>query len=91
MADRKPVSTPWGSAVVVEEVAVAQDADGRSFTSLVQLLEGSEGEQLVRFVYTTGGIARRGPVTVRMQDLETLRNGLRDRQRLARALGWGGR
>jgi hypothetical protein len=81
------VTTPWGSATVVEELTIPQDEGEKSFASIVQLLENGEGEPLVRFAYTTGGVARRGPVTLRAQDLERLRAGLRDHRRLAQALG----
>jgi len=40
-----------------------------------------------RFAYTTGGSARRGPVTLRKRDLERLRAGLAERPGLAEALG----
>jgi hypothetical protein len=70
----------------VEEVSIDQSGGGREFTSLVQLLEGPEGELLVRFAYTTGGAARRGPVTLRAKDVEQLRAKIRERRRLARAL-----
>jgi hypothetical protein len=40
------------------------------------LLETSEGERLVRFAYATGGTVRRGPVTLRVRDLEKLRTAL---------------
>jgi len=70
------VTTPWGRADVVDELRVAQRAGERRFASLVQLLETKEGEQLVRFAYTTGGQARRGPVTLRVRDLERLRTAL---------------
>ena len=66
-------STPWGTATVVDEVVLAQQVEGRRFGSLVQLLETKKGERLVRFAYSTGGIARRGPVTLRARDLERLR------------------
>jgi hypothetical protein len=81
------VTTPWGPATVSEEVELEQDANGRAFASLVQLLESEDGELLVRFAYTTGGTVRRGPVTLREVDLERLRERLRARKRLARALG----
>jgi hypothetical protein len=81
------VTTPWGSATVVEELTIPQDEGERSFASIVQLLENGEGEPLVRFAYTTGSVARRGPVTLRAQDLERLRVGLREHRRLAQALG----
>ncbi len=70
------VTTPWGRADVVDELRVAQRAGERRFASLVQLLETKEGERLVRFAYTTGGQARRGPVTLRVRDLERLRTAL---------------
>jgi len=69
MAD---VSTPWGKARTVEELSIAQRAGERRFASLVQLLETERGERLVRFAYTTGGVARRGPVTLRTRDIERL-------------------
>jgi hypothetical protein len=72
----KPVSTPWGSATIVEEVTLTQRAGERRFASVVQLLETASGEPLVRFAYTTGGTARRGPVTLRERDLERLRAAL---------------
>jgi hypothetical protein len=81
------VTTPWGRASVAEELLIPQAAGGKEFASLVQLLEGPAGERFVRFAYTTGGSARRGPVTLRAEDLEQLRTGLRERRELARALG----
>jgi hypothetical protein len=81
------VTTPWGRATVVEEAVLEQTAGGRVFSSLVQLLEGETGGVLVRFAYSTGGTARRGPVTLRAEDLERLRRELGERRRLAKALG----
>ena len=84
-------STPWGPAELVEELTLAQRAGEKRFSSVVQLLEAPGGERLVRFAYaTTGGTARRGPVTLRRRDLERLRNGLAKRPALAEALGLGG-
>jgi len=80
-------ATPWGQAELVEELTLAQRAGDKRFSSVVQLLEAPGGEQLVRFAYTTGGSARRGPVTLRKRDLERLRAGLADRPGLAEALG----
>jgi len=82
--------TPWGPAEIIEEVKVSQRAAGKAFASLLQLLETSDGETLVRFAYTTDGVARRGPVTLRPRDLEQLRSKLGDGSPLAAALGWGG-
>ncbi len=56
----------------IEEVSIAQRSGDRRFSSLVQLLETERGERLVRFAYTTGGTARRGPVTLRARDVERL-------------------
>ena len=78
--------TPWGAARVVEELRLAQTADGRKFGALVQLLEGAKGEQLVRFAYATGGTARRGPVTLRARDLARLRSALEQHPGLKEAL-----
>jgi len=84
------VATPWGAATVVEELALRQRAGDRRFASLVQLLEAPSGERLVRFAYSTGGSARRGPVTLRARDLEKLREQAAVRPELAAALGLGG-
>jgi hypothetical protein len=80
--------TPWGSAAIVEQVAIAQRSGEKRFTTVVQLLEIDGGERVVRFAYTTGGSARRGPVTLRSRDVERLRALVRDRPELAAALGF---
>ena len=66
------VTTAWGQAEVLEEIALPQEADGKAFSSIVQLLAGAEGERYVRFAYTTGDTARRGPVTLRAEDVARL-------------------
>ena len=83
-------ATPWGRADVVEEVTVAQRAGERRFATIVQLLETERGERVVRFAYSTGGSARRGPVTLRARDVERLLEALREHPALAAALGMGG-
>jgi hypothetical protein len=80
-------ATPWGAAELLEELTLAQRAGDKRFSSVVQLLEAPGGERLVRFAYTTGGTARRGPVTLRARDLERLREALAKRPALAEALG----
>jgi hypothetical protein len=80
------VTTPWGKATVLEQVSVAQRAGEARFSSLVQLLETGGGERLVRFAYSTGGTARRGPVTLREKDVEKLRAALERVPELRRAL-----
>jgi hypothetical protein len=82
--------TPWGTASVVEEVTLRQRVGERSFASVVQLLEGPKGEELVRFAYATDGTARRGPVTLRGRDLESLRAALAKAPRLGEVLRLGG-
>jgi hypothetical protein len=82
--------TAWGRAAIVEEVALQQKAGAKRFASHVQLLEGEKGEVLVRFAYSTDGVARRGPVTLRARDLARLRASLADHPRLAAALGYPG-
>lgn len=79
--------TAWGDATLVEEITIKQGADGRSFATLVQLLEGEGGEQLVRFAYSTGDTARRGPVTLRRADLARMKKALTKAPRLRAALG----
>jgi hypothetical protein len=88
-AKRTTVTTPWGKATLVEELTIRQRAGERRFASLVQLLEAPGGEQLVRFAYSTGGAARRGPVTLRARDLERLREALAGKPALAAALAPG--
>jgi hypothetical protein len=83
MAD---ISTAWGKATLVDEVRLPQRAGDKRFASLVQLLEDRKGEPLLRFAYTTDGVTRRGPVTLRGADLDRLRNALVDHEALAAAL-----
>ena len=78
--------TPWGRAEVIEQLTLPQRAGGKRFATVVELLETGTGERLVRFAYSTGGLARRGPVTVRMRDLERLRAALAEHPQLAEAL-----
>ena len=80
-------ATPWGPARVLEEVVVRQQAGEKRFAVVVQLLETRGGERLVRFAYTTEGVARRGPVTMRARDLEKLRAALERAPVLGEALG----
>lgn len=90
-AKRAPTAaTPWGRATVVEELVLRQRAGDRRFASHVQLLEAPDGEQFVRFAYSTDGPARRGPVTLRARDVAKLGEALGRRPALAAALGWGG-
>ena len=79
-------ATPWGAATVVDELTLPQRAREKRFASVIQLLESARGERLIRFSYSTGGAARRGPVTLRARDLERLRARLEDHPELAEAL-----
>jgi hypothetical protein len=85
-------TTAWGSAAIVEEVTVKQTSnrlgEKKEFETLVQLLEGEDGESLVRFAYSTGGTARRGPVTLRAPDIHRLKKALAKAPRLRAALDW---
>jgi hypothetical protein len=83
-------STPWGPAVLVERLALPQRVGEKRFQSVVELLEDARGEQLVRFAYSTDGVVRRGPVTLRARDVERLRTSLAKTPALAEALGLGG-
>jgi len=83
-------ATPWGPATLVEELSVQQRSGDKRFASVVQLLESPKGERLVRFAYSTGGTARRGPVTLRARDVEKLVDGLARCPQLAETLGYPG-
>jgi hypothetical protein len=80
------VTTPWGKATAVEEISVAQRAGDKRFATRVELLEVAGGDRLVRFSYGVGGSARRGPVTLREQDLVKLRAALERTPELRRKL-----
>lgn len=86
----KRAATPWGDAVIVEEVQLKQKVGEKQFASIVQLLEGDRGEQLVRFSYSTDGVTRRGPVTLRARDVARLRELVGRTEALGPALGWEG-
>ena len=81
------VATPWGAANVVERLTVPQRAGERRFASFVELLETGDGERLVRFAYSTDGVGRRGPVTLRARDVERLHKELGQTPALAALLG----
>ena len=89
-SSRAKVATPWGPALLFEELTLPQRAGEKRFSSVVQLLETDRGERLVRFAYSTGGAVRRGPVTLRTRDLERLRAALEEHPALAEALGLEG-
>ena len=80
------VTTPWGPATVVEELSLPQRAGDKRFASIVQVLEDERGGRLVRFAYSTGGTARRGPVTLRARDLERLASSLAEHPALQELL-----
>jgi hypothetical protein len=87
MANAKATAaTPWGRAELIDELTVQQRVGERRFAVIVQLLETAPGERLVRFAYSTGGSARRGPVTVRTSDLARIRERLAKHPALAEAL-----
>ena len=69
-------ATPFGTATLVERVTLNQRAGERRFSSVVELLETERGERLVRVAYSTDGVVRRGPVTLRARDLDRLRDAL---------------
>jgi hypothetical protein len=90
VATTPTTATPWGPATLVERVALKQQAGERRFASVVELLETTRGERLVRFAYSTGGTARRGPVTLRARDVQRLHAALAETPQLADALKLGG-
>lgn len=83
---RTKAATPWGAAILLDELTLPQRAGEKRFASVVQLLEAPRGERLIRFAYSTGGSARRGPVTLRARDLERLRTALAEHPDLAEVL-----
>ena len=89
-AKSRKVTTPWGPAALREEVVLHQRAGEHRFSSHVQLLATDKGERLVRFAYSTDGVARRGPVTLRARELEKLRAALAGKPELAALLALGG-
>jgi hypothetical protein len=86
----KKTSTPWGPALLLERLALPQRAGEKRFQSVVELLQDARGEHLVRFAYSTGGVDRRGPVTLRARDVDRLRAALAKAPALAQALRLGG-
>jgi hypothetical protein len=86
---RTKAATPWGPATLVDELTLPQRAGEKRFASVVQLLEAPRGERLIRFAYSTGGSARRGPVTLRVRDLERLNAALAEHPDLAEVLQLG--
>jgi hypothetical protein len=74
---------------VVERVSLPQRIGDKHVASVVELLETDKGAALVRIAYTTDGTARRGPVTLREQDVRRLLEALRKKPALAAALGLG--
>jgi hypothetical protein len=87
---RAKTATPWGPAKTVEQLTLPQRAGEKRFACVVQLLETERSERLVRFAYTTNGSVRRGPVTLRLRDLERLHVALRKHPGIAQALFLGG-
>ena len=81
------VATPWGRAEILDELVVPQRAAARRFASVVQLLETTGGERLVRFAYSTDGVARRGPVTLRERDVARMQALLEKHPDIGAALG----
>jgi hypothetical protein len=91
MAAKK--ATPWGKAVLLDEVVMRQQAPGpRAFSTHVQLLETDSGERLVRLAYATAahGWVRRGPVTMQIDDVALLLEELAGHPELAAAFGLNG-
>ena len=84
------LTTPWGQATLIERVSLPQRAGEKRFSSVIELLESEQGERFVRFAYSTDGVARRGPVTLRARDVVRLHSALERAPELAEALGLAG-
>ena len=87
---RTRIATPWGRTTLLEQVALPQSVGDKRFKSLFELLETEKGDQLIRIAYSTDGVVRRGPVTLRQKDIEKLHDALAKAPALADALGFGG-
>ncbi len=75
---------------VVDEIRLAQHAGTKRFSTVVQLIESPDAnERFVRFSYSTDGVGRRGPVTLRPKDVERLRAALALRPEFQAALNLG--
>jgi hypothetical protein len=85
-ARQSTAATPWGTAAVIEQLTLPQRAGDRRFAVVVQLLETKNGERLLRFAYSTDGVSRRGPVTLRARDAKRLGDALAEHPALAEAL-----
>jgi hypothetical protein len=72
---------------LIERLTVPQRAGDKRFASFVELLETGDGERLVRFAYSTDGVGRRGPVTLRARDFARLGKELTRTPELAALLG----
>lgn len=83
-------ATPFGPATLVERVSLPQRAGDKRFSSVLELLETDRGDRLVRVAYSTDGVVRRGPVTLRARDLERLRAALAKAPELTAVLGDAG-
>jgi hypothetical protein len=81
------IATPFGPAEVVERLSLPQKAGEKTFSALVELLETNRGDRLVRVAYSTDGVVRRGPVTLRARDVARLRRSLGKAPLLAALLG----
>lgn len=80
-------ATPFGPATLVERVSLPQKAGDKKFSSVLELLETDRGDRLIRVAYSTDGVVRRGPVTLRARDLDRLRSALAKAPELSSVLG----
>jgi hypothetical protein len=78
--------TPWGKAMVLEEVLVEQQIEERDHEALVQLLELQDGGHAVRFAARRRGAGRLTCLTLRGEELEGVADALADAPRLAEVL-----
>ena len=81
-------ATPFGAATLVERVALPQRVGERRFARSSSCSRQTAASALVRIAYTTDGVVRRGPVTLRARDLERLRGALDEGAGARGALGW---
>jgi hypothetical protein len=76
------VQLPWGRATVEEEATISAGASERVLELGVARLSGVDGEQLLRFFYRSEGRTRRGPLTLRADEIAALALELRKQPEL---------
>lgn len=79
----RPFTYPWGSGEIVEEVSAVREHSEPTLQLLEFQDEGHEGYEMIRFCsYTPRGAFRRHPMLAGADDIDQLREALREAPRL---------